>query len=131
MKRFLTWLGQKLTQDKPASGSNLRQPRARINPARVGKPPVARKQSVARKRRREDKPAALKLSHDSVGRIADGGPGKNILIRNRYIREDTGTHETLTIIDDSVLESDEDDGIDPYNTGRFDRSKHWDGRSRS
>ena len=59
------------------------------------------------------------------GRIIDGGPGKNVLIRNRYVREDTGTHETLKIIDDSILENEEEFGADPYNTGRFDRSKSW------
>lgn len=59
------------------------------------------------------------------GRIVDGGPGKNVLIRNKYVREDTGTHETLKIIDDSILDDDEELGADPYNTGRFDRSKSW------
>ena len=34
------------------------------------------------------------------GSIEDGGPGKNVLIRNKYVREDTGTHETLKILDD-------------------------------
>ena len=60
------------------------------------------------------------------GRIEDRGPGKNVLIRNKYVREDTGTHETLKIVDDSLLETDEESGADPYNTGRFDRSKSWD-----
>ena len=41
------------------------------------------------------------------------------------MREDTGTHETLRIIDDSILEDEEEFGGDPYNTGRFDRSKSW------
>jgi hypothetical protein len=60
------------------------------------------------------------------GRVEDGGPGKNVLIRNKYVREDTGTHESLKIVDDTLLESDEEFGADPYNTGRFDRSKSWD-----
>jgi len=59
------------------------------------------------------------------GRIDDGGPGKNVLIRNKYVREDTGTHDTLKIIDDSVFVDEEEFGIDPYNTGRFDRSQSW------
>ena len=50
------------------------------------------------------------------------------LIRNKYLREDTGTHETLTILDDSLVDSGEEQGIDPYNTGSFDRSKNWDRR---
>ena len=63
-------------------------------------------------------------------KIEDAGPGKNVLIRNKYVREDTGTHETLKILDDSLVDSGEETGIDPYNTGAFDRSKNWSSRSR-
>ena len=64
-------------------------------------------------------------------RIESLGPGKNVLIRNKYVREDTGTHETLKIIDeDTLLDTGEETGIDPYNTGGFDRSKNWDTRFR-
>ena len=66
-----------------------------------------------------------------TGEIEDNGPGKNVLIRNKYVREDTGTHETLKILDDSLLEDDDEDGIDPYNTGEFDRSRNWDKRFRN
>ncbi len=64
------------------------------------------------------------------GTIEDGGPNKNVLIRNKYVREDTGTHETLKILDDSLVDSGEEPGIDPYNTGGFDRSKNWNNRFR-
>lgn len=64
------------------------------------------------------------------GKIESQGPGKNVLIRNRYVREDTGTHETLKILDDSMVDSGEETGIDPYNTGGFDRSKNWNNRFR-
>jgi len=56
------------------------------------------------------------------------GQGKNVLIRNKFVREDTGTHETLKILDDSMVDSGEEPGLDPYNTGGFDRSKNWDRR---
>lgn len=68
---------------------------------------------------------------DLSGSIEDDGPGKNKLVRNKYKREDTGTHETLTIVDDSVVDSGEETGIDPYNTGNFDRSRNWDKRFRN
>ena len=59
--------------------------------------------------------------------IEDGGPGKNVLARSRYIREDTGTHETLKIVDESIFDvAEENEAFDPYNTGRFDRAKSWD-----
>jgi hypothetical protein len=60
--------------------------------------------------------------------IESNGPGKNVLIRNKLLREDTGTHETLKILDDSLVDSGEETGLDPYNTGGFDRSKNWDRR---
>ena len=62
------------------------------------------------------------------GSIEDLGPGKNVLIRNRFVREDTGTHETLKILDDSMIDTEEEEGFDPYNTGQFDRSRNWDKR---
>lgn len=62
--------------------------------------------------------------------VEDAGPGKNVLIRNKFVREDTGTHETLKILDDSLVDSGEEPGIDPYNTGGFDRSKNWNNRFR-
>lgn len=64
------------------------------------------------------------------GHVETIGPGKNVLIRNRFVREDSGTHETLKIVDDSIVDSGEKGGLDPYNTGVFDRSKNWDQRSR-
>jgi hypothetical protein len=73
-------------------------------------------------------PEYVDLDPHIEGQIQDNGPGKNVLIRNKYVREDTGTHETLKIIDDSMIETEEAEGIDPYNTGQFDRSKHWDKR---
>jgi len=69
-------------------------------------------------------PVPVDFTADVSGKIIDGGPGKNILNRNKYVREDTGTHETLEILDESILEGDEEKtGADPYNTCRFDRSR--------
>lgn len=70
------------------------------------------------------------LDARSAPSIEDAGPGKIVLVRNKYVREDTGTHETLKILDESIVDSGEDTGIDPYNTGGFDRSKNWSNRFR-
>ena len=72
----------------------------------------------------------LEFDTDLSGRIEEVGPGKNVLIRNKYLREDTGTHETLKIIDDSIIDTGEETGFDPYNTGQFDRSRNWGSRTR-
>jgi hypothetical protein len=74
-------------------------------------------------------PDVVSLDAHAHGNIESRGPGKNVLIRNKFRREDSGTHETLKILDDSMIESGEDEGFDPYNTGQFDRSRNWD-RSR-
>lgn len=73
-------------------------------------------------------PEFVDADEDLSGKIESAGPGKNVLIRNKYVREDTGTHETLKILDDSIVDSGEEQGIDPYNTGGFDRSRNWDKR---
>lgn len=73
-------------------------------------------------------PDFVDADDDLSGEVAGQGPGKNVLIRNKFVREDTGTHETLKILDDSLVDSGEEPGLDPYNTGEFDRSKNWDRR---
>ncbi|MDH4314539.1 MAG: hypothetical protein OEW68_06835 [Gammaproteobacteria bacterium] len=118
MNRFLQWLGYKLFGRKPAADKSLHQTGRRVMPSRAPSrpPPPA--------------PAPVQFDAAVTGEIEDGGPGKNVLIRNRMVREDTGTHDTLKILDDSLLESEEEFGIDPYNTGRFDRSQSWSSRTR-
>lgn len=76
------------------------------------------------------KPTRPGVSTESAGTIENRGPGKNVLIRNKYVREETATHETLKILDDSLIDTGEETGIDPYNTGGFDRSKNWAKRFR-
>ena len=116
MKSFINWLFDRFSGDEEDPDIPLRLNQG----ARVtGERPVNRAKPV------EKKPS-VEFSSELEGRIEDGGPGKNVLVRNKYLREDTGTHETLKIIDDSVDQSSDEGGIDPYNTGRFDRSKSWD-----
>jgi hypothetical protein len=123
MNRFLKWLGTKLFGQKVAAAQSLRQTGARMSPAaRATRPAVSPSNPT--------KPPIPDFNATVSGNIDDAGPGKNVLIRNRFVREDTGTHDTLKILDDSVLESDDEIGIDPYNTGRFDRSKSWNSRIR-
>ena len=122
MKRFLTWLGRKLSPGESAR-SVLRRSGARglQGPSSLSNPPPAANSKT---------PDIIDFPGESLGDIADDGPGKNVLIRNRYVRENAGTHDTLKILDDSILETDATQGFDPYNTGRFDRSKSWGTRSR-
>lgn len=126
MKRFMNWLTRKAAPKKALSGPRLSQTGAHLHQtgshSKLG-PTTTPKQAVPRRQ-----PEYVKLDTRLKGRIEENGPGKNVLIRTKYVREDTGTHETLTILDDSLLDSEEEEGIDPYNTGRFDRSRNWDKR---
>jgi hypothetical protein len=115
-QHFLKWLGTKLFPTEAAAEPPLQQTGVRVRPPRV--------------RPTEPRPELVKFRAELGAQIADGGPGKNVLVRNKFVREDTGTHDTLKILDGSFLVEEEPDGIDPYNTGRFDRGKSWEFRSR-
>ena len=111
MKRFLNWVKSRIVPEEPEEDTSLRVSGVRVRPKPAKK--------VTRTSEKVD------FAPDVGGQIDDGGPGKNVLIRNKYVREDTGTHETLKILDDSLFDSEEETGADPYNTGRFDRAKSW------
>ena len=65
------------------------------------------------------------------GRVENVGPGKNVLVHDGETIDDTGAREMLKLFDDSPLDPSEPVGIDPYNSGQFDRSRHWDSRFRN
>ena len=130
INRLTKWITSKIPfrkeQERPnlVQAAQLRQTGSHIvQPKRSTLKRSTPKQAVPRRQ-----PEFVNLDPHIEGRIEDNGPGKNVLIRNKYVREDTGTHETLKIIDDSIIDTEEAEGIDPYNTGQFDRSKHWDKR---
>ncbi len=126
IKKWIQGAGSS-TQSTPAQ--NLHQSGAHPRPTQS---PRDRHKSADRRTNldRRKHPEVVELDPTVAGKIESNGPGKNVLIQNKYQREDTGTHETLRIIDDSVLDSNEETGIDPYNTGNFDRSRNWDKRFR-
>jgi len=136
MKRFFNWLAGKFAPRKASSHTDLRQTGAHLKQTGAHlKQSGAHRQPAPKPARAATsesvQPDNVDLEPEMDGRIEDLGPGKNVLIRNKYVREDTGTHDTLTILDDSMLDTGEETGIDPYNTGQFDRSKNWDKRFRN
>lgn len=123
MKRFLNWLTRSILPRKASSDARPAGSGAQLQ--QTGSHTAAQ---IPESAQPERQPEYVDLDPHLEGRIEDTGPGKNVLIRNKYIREDTGTHETLKILDDSIIDTEEEEGIDPYNTGQFDRSKNWDKR---
>ncbi len=132
MKRFIHWLTNRIWPRKASPQPKLGKSGAHLRPtdAHLRRPAVhpAARATRPKQLNPAQEPEIVELNPHMDVRIEDNGPGKNVLIRNKYVREDTGTHETLKILDDSMLETNEEEGIDPYNTGQFDRSKHWDKR---
>ncbi len=119
MERFKNWLKDRFSADDPSPQKDL---------GSTGSfRPVAPKPT---KKVPRPSPEYVEVDSSLHSQVESRGPGKNVLIRNPYLREDTGTHETLKILDDSIVDSGEETGIDPYNTGGFDRSKKWDQRFR-
>lgn len=128
MKRFFNWLAGNISPKKASVRFDRRQTDTHLRRTGAHKSPVHTKPTGAAPK---SQPETVDLDPHVAGRIVDNGPGKNVLIRNKYVREDTGTHDTLTILDDSMVSSEEETGLDPYNTGQFDRSKNWDKRFRN
>ena len=125
INRLTKWITSKIPFKKEPECPTLVQA---AHLRQTGSPNIQPKRSTPKQAVPRRQPEYVDLDPHIEGRIQDNGPGKNVLIRNKYVREDTGTHETLKIIDDSIIDTEEVEGIDPYNTGRFDRSKHWDKR---
>lgn len=132
MKRFVNWLTGKISPKKASSnpgrsGAHLRETGSHLRRTggHIQFQSVRPKQAVPKRQ-----PEYVDLDPHVTGRIEDAGPGKNVLIRNKFVREDTGTHETLMILDESMIDTEEETGIDPYNSGQFDRSRNWDKRSK-
>ena len=121
-ERLIIWFGGLFSSSEPSPRSNTAHNLRATGAHQIGQ--------SRRKPAKRPKPADVDVETTFSGKIEDAGPGKNVLIRNKYVREDTGTHETLKILDDSLVDSGEETGIDPYNTGGFDRSKNWNNRFR-
>lgn len=132
--RLRIWFKTRFSREEPPppvarSGAHV-SPRPRVRPQHQPQPARQSRPQRQMPARGQPEPSNLDTQPRLDGQIESNGPGKNVLIRNRYVREETGTHETLKILDDSAVESGEESGIDPYNTGGFDRSRHWDKRFR-
>ena len=126
INRLTKWITSKIPLKKEPERPNLVQ--AAVKLRQTGSHNIQPKRSTPKQAVPRRQPEFVNLDPHIAGQIEDNGPGKNVLIRNKYVREDSGTHETLKIIDDSIIDTEEVEGIDPYNSGQFDRSKHWDKR---
>ena len=129
VSRFLNWLKSTYSPRQGPNRTDLRQTGTHLR--QTGRH-QAKPSSNPRPVRNisNPQPDVVDIDTELKADMESNGPGKNTLIRNKYIREDTGTHESLKIVDDSLIETKEEAGIDPYNTGRFDRSRNWDSRFR-
>ena len=119
-KRWINWLKGDAASDPVAAPPQRRRvsAHAALHARSVPTPAHTRKPDI-----REIEPAF-------EGRIENVGPGKNVLVADGEDIDDTGARETLRLFDDAPLDPSEPTGIDPYNSGQFDRSRNWDTRFR-
>ena len=120
VKRLINWLKGNAAADIGQPAKRRRVSAHAALHARVTPPPASRKQVEF-----------LELGSGFEGRIENAGPGKNVLVSNADGVDDTGARESLKLFDDRPLDPSEPIGIDPYNSGEFDRSRHWDTRFRN
>ena len=123
MQRIISWIGSRLFSQQPppsAQQSAAARPLQQAIRSQPPKPVAAAPKPVEVK-----KSQLVELRAEVGGRIESAGPGKNVLIQNKYAQEDTGTDDALKIIDDALIDSDDSGGFDPYNTGKFDRAANW------
>jgi len=128
-EKIKKWILSMTASQDASSAKRLRQSGAHPRPVN---PSGDRRGGRDRRNRAEyvDEVEVVDLDPDIAGKMASNDSRKKDLVRNKYQREETGTHETLKIVDDSIVDSGEETGIDPYNTGNFDRSRNWDKRFR-
>lgn len=119
LERLKNWLEERFSDGAPHETPALRQSGTHRIPPRVPAQAALRQDPE-----KDSRPEPENVDFDSQV------SGKNILVRNKYIREETGTYETLKIIDESLDDSEDGFRDDPYNTGGFDRSKNWGNRFR-
>lgn len=119
-KQWINWLKGDAASD-PVNSPQQRR--------RVSAHAALHARSVPAKARTEN-PDNHEIGPTFEGRIENVGPGKNVLISDADEIDDTGARETLRQFDDAPLDPREPRGIDPYNSGQFDRSKNWDTRFR-
>ena len=118
LERLTGWLKTRFSSKKAVAAPNLHKTGSYVAPH-----PDLRKQKGSL-------PADefVDTDNEPAYRIESNGPGKNVLVRRTFRREDAETNDNLQILDDSLVDSGDESGLDPYNTGGFDRSKNWDRR---
>jgi hypothetical protein len=120
-KRWINWL-----KGNTASGP-VRAPEQRRRTAAYATLHGSRTASQAP----QQQLVARTVGHGFAGRIQNIGPGNNARVRDVEAIDDTGAREMLRLFDSSPQDSSEPTGIDPYNSGQFDRSRQWDSRFRN
>ena len=118
LEKLTNWLKVRVSSKKPVAATGPHETAS--SPAAA---PALEKRTKSR-----IAPEFVDTDYGPAHRIESNGPGKNVLVRRNSRRGDTGTDETLSLLDDSPDGSGEESGLDPYNTGGFDRSKNWDRR---
>ena len=111
MKRVLKWLETKFSRHSAVVEADEHH-----TPAAVKVRPV--------ENAKEEYSIEVAFDADGPDRVESHEPEENVLIPDKYA-DDTITQRALGILDESSLNTSESTGVDPYNSGSFDKSKTW------
>lgn len=118
LENLVSWLKDRFFDDEPT-------PRPKFK--KTGLPAALAQSQHNKSNDAEQEPVEFETRLS--GTLESNGPGKNVFVQRTNARKDSGTQESLKILDESAA-GDDESGIDPYNTGAFDRSQNWKNRNR-
>jgi len=105
MKRFIQWLRRHPQQQSIASEADQRDVGAKVKPELKAEGDYSDDSS---------------FNWEGIDRIENFNPGKTTQIQDRRDCEDIVLHTTRESADDPLSGAEENIGVDPYNTARFD-----------
>ena len=114
MKRVLKWLETKFSRHSAVVEADEHHTPVGVSPTESAQ---------------EEYSVEVAFDASVPGGVESDEPEENVLILDKYT-DDTITQRTLGILDESSLDPSESTGVDPYNSGSFDKSKGWKSRSR-
>ena len=134
LRRIKKWFGAQRDPEPWKANASNRKPvtaprKVQVRSSRVAptQRPPANEPSQGELTLASDVPSDEAIAFDAELRLVEEvdslGPGKNVLSHRTLYRVETGTYETLQLVDGPAVEEPVEtvDPYDPYNTGSFDQ----------
>lgn len=128
MKNLINWFRENVYPRESEPAVPVRRPPVRVRPpADRGAPkPDRRAADSGQKESGQEKEIVPDGVSALTGRVEEVGPGKNVFVPSKYSNPNSDTQDSLKIVGEEELEiEEEEEGIDPYNTGHFKLKDNW------